>query len=801
MSENRILGKRCRTERGDGTSGVICDDEHIGKKAKVWTFGGVPMLSGLSKMFSVMSEALTSLWRKPGGDAYEAEGHPEDECVDYGYPELNEDVRESSEDTDTKYQRILSTSSIERPGPPTVELSVAKPVKLVSRVTLKQQLLDKISTYPNAKKEGLSRGKNVGGLASTRGARMLTLVPKSETGNNTTRQTVSRDVREERVLDNEIATADDQGVDNDASGWDHPQEEVSLVDMADCANELETEQRSGSPHPVLFSVNSPESHDVCNDETISRAMEVVENLVADLGMPDEPCAGTPRMLLFGDDLDSGYSSIPLDGLSAVDNVCDDSGDFTGFNAVTPLEARCDRSAPNFSPLSFMLPGTDEAECMVIENHNADLSPEECNNHEGKGFVEMEQQAPHPRDTMVENVACQHDTMETEEPIASAAARQCSLKSAKALLKKRMTLKQAEEDALFTRLKEVVVNRHLAERYGQGHVWARLDARGVELNCSIDHALVESEVLTFVRQEKGDDILNGYLSKIEKEWEHISSVRQKYSAIEYGGTPIRSILKQSLQQGQKSPHQSHSLRWAVENIQHRYPALEMETEDHQALRRPSSTRGLRMLLASASPNIMVPSPKPNSMDHEGESLTKKQSNNSRCRSRTGGPSSGRASQGQRLFQALQQGSCCAEQHAPRTLSMIFDRIDDENECCSNLSNSMTTSDNTTSSNSSSRGGIPVGGRWTVDEVTCLIQAFKECIHEDASRRYIWKKIIDKYRGRGISECRTSIDIKDKWKNLRRTATKNVKCRYVKLDEETLTWLKSEDANPQVRRPAA
>jgi len=131
-------------------------------------------------------------------------------------------------------------------------------------------------------------------------------------------------------------------------------------------------------------------------------------------------------------------------------------------------------------------------------------------------------------------------------------------------------------------------------------------------------------------------------------------------------------------------------------------------------------------------------------------------------------------------------------------MIFDRVDEENECYSNMSNSMTTSDNTTSSNSSSRGGIPVGGRWTAEEVTCLIQAFKESICEDPTRKNIWKKIIDLYRGRGISEYRTSMDIKDKWKNLRRTAMKNGNCRYVKLDEETLAWLKSNDAKPQLRR---
>ena len=784
LLESRSLGKRGRLEGEEG----VCDGRDRSKRSKIWAFGNGSVLSGLTKMVSVVSDALTSLWRTSEDDACDVQEMWD--CPDTEY------VKESSEDTETKYQRMLSTCSIERPGPPTVELSVARPVKPLSRVALKQQLLDKVSMGSSVGRKNVTFEKERnrlthGGLASSRGARMLTLVPKHDGVVD-----ASRDAFKE---DSKIDRAYTSHENKDYVGCDQVQEEVSLVDMP-CCVEAEQGQRCSSP-VVLFSESG--SPGGCKDgETVCRAMNVVGSLVAELGMEDEVSAGTSRMLLFGDDLGNEHSSeLLVNGESpqVVENIYQAStDDFTGFNAITPFEARCSREVPIFSPLPLMLPRADEADCVVIENHTAELSPEDCTNHEESPFGNLEQHIDDaPCSGMVVEDDLQHH-LETEEPISSAAARQGSLKSAKALLKKRMMLKQAEEDALFIRLREVVVNRHLVEKYDQGHSWARLDARGVELNCSIDHALLEDEVLNFVRQEKGDDILNGYLCKIEEEWQHISSVRQKYSMCE--DTPTRSILKRSLP-GHKNPHHTLTLRWAVENIHHRYPAMEVDTEDHQALRRPSSTRGLRMLLASASPNVVVPSPKNSSMDQETEKTeAKKRATNSRSRSRTLGAPSGRASQGQRLFQALQQGSCCAEQqiHAPRTLSMIFDRIDDDNECYSNMSNSMTTSDNTTSSNSSSRGGLPVGGRWTAEEVTCLIQGFKECIREDATRKNLWKNILDAYRGRGISECRTSNDVKDKWKNLRKTALKNSTCRYVKLDEETLSWLRSDDANPHSRR---
>lgn len=853
MYESTSLGKRCRSERESEDVDLHKERYEDGKKMKGWTFGvsDGSMLTGLTKVVSVVSDALTSLWRRPVPDrghrdedkvlcsvgntctsadeekecCQQVQAVEEVDCISNSM-EHEVDMRESSEDTETKYQKILSASTLARPGPPTVELSVAKSVRPVSRMKLRQQLLDKISVCRHSEKEALRLKGDSDVIkisqsvkSSSRGARMLHLVPKDGLATGRVQNTTSKGVDGDTavVLPRIVSASSIDDTEKECFseyGCDPTQEEVSLVDMP-CYGDVHTapaERQQESPPSVLFSESSPDSYDQCGiqGDKISHAMEIVENLVADLGMGDlagEASAGTPRMLLFEDVCTDDGPSLSLRDTSSPEgnNLYNDATEdvFSGFHVVTPFDTTCSKSTVHLSPLPFLLPSTDEGDCMVIEHHKADLSPEDGHNHLEKGFCDVTQGIyPSKPGHIIGDAACQNHQVETEEPISSVAARQGSLKSAKALLKKRVTLKQAQEDALFTRLREVIVNRHLAESHKQGHAWARLDARGIEQNPSIDHSLVENEVLDFVRQEKGDGILKEYLDRIENEWRHISSVRQKYSACdgkEHGCTPNKSILKRSLP-SDRNHHQNHRIRWALENIQHRYPAMEMKEDDHQALPPKSSTRGLRMLLASASPNVVKQSPKPCSIDHETDKSAKKPTTYSRSRSRTMG-APGRASQGQRLFQALQQGSCCAEQqiHAPRTLSMIFDQIEDGNECYSNTtSTSMTTSDNTTSSNSSScRGGIPVGGRWSAEEVACLIQGFKECILEDGSRKSVWKSILDKYKGKGISECRTSVDVRDKWKNLRRTAIKKVNARYVKLDEATLEWLRSEDAKPHGR----
>ena len=113
-------------------------------------------------------------------------------------------------------------------------------------------------------------------------------------------------------------------------------------------------------------------------------------------------------------------------------------------------------------------------------------------------------------------------------ISSLAAEQGSFESAKHLLKKKMVLKQASQDALYMKVREVVINRHLAEIHRQGHDWPTADACGVPLDTSAGHEAIEAKVLGSVRKEYGDDSLQKLIAQVEEEWKRMCSVRQKYS---------------------------------------------------------------------------------------------------------------------------------------------------------------------------------------------------------------------------------------------------------------------------------
>jgi len=439
----------------------------------------------------------------------------------------------------------------------------------------------------------------------------------------------------------------------------------------------------------------------------------------------------------------------------------------------------------------------------------------------------------------------------DHPISSLAADQGSLESAKHLLKKNMVLKQASQDALYMKVREVIINRHLVEVHRQGHDWATLDACGVPLDASADHAGIEAKVLKSVRKEYGDDTLHRLVTQVEEEWKRMCSVRQKYSknaavaslategfqppgcsgnnGTKTSGktTPTRSILRQ--QRSSQRLKQAQTLRWAPDNVEHTYTpktAQDMEDREKESSRLPSSTRGLRMLgLASASPkggpsangsggkvssSPMPPSPTglagttntmttatPGGSGGSGGNIGNG-SGPSRRRSRTQNVQNTgtRSSQGQRLFQALQNASCPDSQQpssTPRTLAMIFDSLPDNGNDHSNNTSSAgpTNSDTTTSSNSSRGSGG--GGRWEQAEVECLIRGFKEWACMNRSQ-YVWKFIGDTYRGCGLADCRTNDDLKSKWKAMRKTVGRNRPLRYVKLTEDDLEFLRSEDSKP-------
>ena len=432
----------------------------------------------------------------------------------------------------------------------------------------------------------------------------------------------------------------------------------------------------------------------------------------------------------------------------------------------------------------------------------------------------------------------------DHPISSMAADQGSLESAKHLLKKNMVLKQASQDALYMKVREVIINRHLMEIHRQGHDWATLDACGVPLDASADHVGIEAKVLGSIRKEYGDDTLHRLVTQVEEEWKLMYSVRQKYSknataaalATEgfqvagcYGNngtktTPTRSILRQ--QRSSERLKRDQTLRWASENVEHTYTlktTQDMDEREKESGRLPSSTRGLRMLgLASASPkggpsangsagkvSLSPMPPSPTGLTGTANTMTAttpggsggnigNDSGPSRRRSRTQNVQNTgtRSSQGQRLFQALQNASQPDWQQpssTPRTLAMIFDSLPDNGNDHSNNTSSVgpTNSDTTTSSNSSRGSGG--GGRWEQTEVECLIRGFKEwaCLNRS---QYVWKYIGDTYRGNGLADCRTNDDLKSKWKAMRKTVGKNRRLRYVKLTEDELEFLRSEESKP-------
>jgi len=556
---------------------------------------------------------------------------------------------------------------------------------------------------------------------------------------------------------------------------------------------------------ALQAFNSPEH----GHHAVTRAMDVVGNLMSDLDVSPDGKVGPGRPAKTPGKRRGGSAA----------------GWSPSFDLVDP-----NASSPPMSPVSFVLPDDD-----------AEKTPGKQRAGKGKGKGN--------RGNKSSKNSSKNDGDKATEAhhISSLAAEQGSFESAKHLLKKKMVLKQASQDALYMKVREVVINRHLAEIHRQGHDWARLDACGVPLNTSADHEAIEAKVLGSVRKEYGDDSLQKLIAQVEEEWKRMCSVRQKYSndakqaarmgAGNTGGktTPTRSILRQQPHQQQQQQQRSSerlkgSLRWASENVQHTYTLNAPETED--AVRPPSSTRGLRMLglaSASASPKggntgtgnngaVAAAGGGPNSNGKvsplpasptgmaatpggSGGGGSGGNSGNARRRSRTQNVSSGpRSSQGQRLFQALQNASCPPESTAgpsnSRSLSMILfadDGDNDHNDNSNISSGGPTTSDTTTSSNGSRGSGG--GGRWEQAEVECLIAAFKEwSSSKEGKDQYVWRYIGDKYRGNGLSDCRTASDLKSKWKAMRRTAGKNRPMRYVKLPEAELEFLRSDASKP-------
>ena len=61
----------------------------------------------------------------------------------------------------------------------------------------------------------------------------------------------------------------------------------------------------------------------------------------------------------------------------------------------------------------------------------------------------------------------------------------------------------------------------------------------------------------------------------------------------------------------------------------------------------------------------------------------------------------------------------------------------------------------------RVGAAAGRKWTVSEIEALVGGVQ-------AYGYMWKEILENYGGHYINPCRTTVDLKDKWRNLGKIA---------------------------------
>ncbi|KAI8103980.1 hypothetical protein M9435_006506 [Picochlorum sp. BPE23] len=500
-------------------------------------------------------------------------------------------------DTDDAYERILSSSTIVR-NVPTVDIGVAKHVETVSRSELRQQLLQRLSINTTARHvEKDNNNREVDHVkpfvkVKSRGVKMLDLI--------------DRDVpRSPGPLDTGAVERGCCAHDDD----DDTNIDTNKPDVGEDAIEKECVD-AGSAEASLSSLRGSAAQEVSLVNMVQHGADADKSGDATSALSPQLCAIVEDMVL----------------PPTTEDV------FEGFN-IPDVWVPNDDGAQHVeqgdkSPVSHTSIG--------IGNHNVDLSPED--------------------------VPCAENTASKASPPP------VRVQSMRALLRKRWGKnggagKQREiENELFTKLRECVINTRLAKHYKLGEEWAKLNAAGVDLDMEVDLVQLEHEAVESVRREHGDEALETYMTDIEKDWEHIYAVRQKYHADQChddtGKTPgpPKSILKRDVS-GRKSPPR---LRWAEENIQHTYCENEY-TEKYAPAKADQvqhSTRGLRMLLASSgakysqscSGGVSPPCTEINQQISSDKHILRM---NGRSRSRT--ISSVGKSQGQRLFQALQQAA--------------------------------------------------------------------------------------------------------------------------------------------------
>lgn len=595
------------------------EDGGARKMSRCWSFASDLVRSVTVRVATAVQDVVKAAcrfgdvaWGRQGTIAIEDSHGDDGEVMEYSCG--HDDCGGDSETLDTAdaYERALSSSTLVR-NVPTFDVGVAKPVETVSRSALKQQLLQRVSMNATARQVETS---NV-----DRNTNNVTPFVKVKSRGVKMLDLVDRDVpRSPGPLDTGAlergcsAHDDDDENDTDTRTVGEGVTEKECVDAGSAEASLSSLRGSAAQEVSLVNmVQHGSDADKSGDATSALSPQLC-SIVDDIVLPEAT-----------DDVFEGFN-IPDVWVPHDDNVPD---------VAVQLEDK--------SPVPRTTIG--------IENHSVDLSPDD---------------AP-----CVENTA------------SKASPPPVRVQSMRALLRKwgknGGAGKQREvENALFTKLRECVLNTRLAKHYKLGEEWAKLNASGVDVDMEVDFVQLELEAVESVKQEHGDEALETYMTDIEKDWEHICAVRQRYSVDhchdDTGKTP-KSILKRDMSGRKSSPR----LRWAEENIQHTYCENEY-TDTHTTTKSDQvqhSTRGLRMLLASSGAKYSQScsggvSPPCAENSHQISSDKHILRINGRSRSRT--ISSVGKSQGQRLFQALQQAapdpSTAIHQsmmNAPKTLS--------------------------------------------------------------------------------------------------------------------------------------
>lgn len=102
------------------------------------------------------------------------------------------------------------------------------------------------------------------------------------------------------------------------------------------------------------------------------------------------------------------------------------------------------------------------------------------------------------------------------------------------------------DAVPQQLREAFLNARLAECWGQGESWARLDLAGIEVNLAVNQAAELEATAAQMTAQHGQAALAAALEQLNVEWGHLRSVRLRYVgspaiAMAPNAAP-RSILK-------------------------------------------------------------------------------------------------------------------------------------------------------------------------------------------------------------------------------------------------------------------